>query len=153
MDHALNVLTPTASDHPELIRVWESSVRATHGFLPEHYLVVLRDKLLPEYLKAVTLICCKDEQGRIGGFAGVANGDVHMLFVADEYRGQGMGKRLLAHAVHQLGATRLDVNEQNPEALAFYQHQGFEISGRSATDGLGQPYPLLHLRLKSASAD
>jgi len=150
---SFTLMTPAPGDHPELIRVWESSVRATHDFLPEHYLVLLRDKLLKQYLQAVTLIGCQDQQGRICGFAGVSNGDVHMLFVADEYRGKGVGKRLLKHAVQVLGATRLDVNEQNPQALAFYQHQGFEVSGRSATDGLGQPYPLLHLRLRGSAPE
>ncbi|WP_028696845.1 GNAT family N-acetyltransferase [Pseudomonas cremoricolorata] len=150
MQPTLKLLTPSVDEYPELIRVWESSVRATHDFLPEHYLVVLRDKLLPQYLPEVTLVCCKDERQRICGFVGVANQDVHMLFVADEQRGRGVGKRLLQHAIEVLGAERLDVNEQNPQALAFYQHQGFEVIGRSETDGLGQPYPLLHLRLSAS---
>ena len=70
-----------------------------------------------------------------------------MLFVAPEYRGQGIGKRLLRYAVDELNAERLDVNEQNPQALGFYLHEGFEVTGRSDTDGLGQPYPLLHMTL------
>lgn len=147
MQTALTLHTPTASEYPELINVWESSVRATHDFLPEHYLVLLRDKLLAQYLEAVTLVCCKDAQQRICGFVGVSNNEVHMLFVGDEHRGKGVGKRLLRHAIEALEADRLDVNEQNPEALAFYLHQGFEVTGRSDTDGLGQPYPLLHMRL------
>jgi len=47
----------------------------------------------------------------------------------------------------ELNAERLDVNEQNPQALGFYLHEGFEVIGRSETDGLGQPYPLLHMKL------
>ena len=53
----------------------------------------------------------------------------------------------LQAAIDELGATRVDVNEQNPRALGFYLHEGFEVIGRSETDGLGQPYPLLHMRL------
>ena len=49
--------------------------------------------------------------------------------------------------MEHLNADELDVNEQNPQALGFYLHEGFEVVGRSQTDGLGQPYPLLHLRL------
>jgi putative acetyltransferase len=33
--------------------------------------------------------------------------------------------------------------------VGFYQRMGFEVVGRSAVDGLGQPFPLLHLRLSS----
>ena len=93
------------------------------------------------------LIYCKDRQQRISGFAGVAAGRVEMLFVDPDYRGQGVGKQLLRYAIEHLNAEQLDVNEQNPQALGFYLKQGFEIIGRSETDGMGQPYPLLHLRL------
>jgi hypothetical protein len=56
--------------------------------------------------------------------------------------GEGFG-----NPVHVFGATTLDVNEQNPQAVGFYLHQGFRITGRSPLDGLGKPYPLLHLAL------
>ncbi|MEA5671165.1 GNAT family N-acetyltransferase [Pseudomonas sp. MH2] len=143
----LTLHTPHYSDYPELVRIWEASVRATHDFLPDAYIVLLRDHVLRRYLDAVMLVCCRDTRRRILGFTGVANGRVDMLFVAPEHRGQGVGKRLLHHAISELNADRLDVNEQNPQALGFYLHEGFEIAGRSETDGLGQPYPLLHMRL------
>ena len=146
MPAPLTLQTPRLSDYSELVQLWEDSVRATHDFLPEGYILLLREHVLRRYLDAVMLICCKDRQ-RICGFAGVANGRVDMLFVAPAYRGQGVGKRLLRYAINELNAECLDVNEQNPQALGFYLHEGFEVIGRSATDGLGQPYPLLHMRL------
>lgn len=148
------VHTPSPNDYPRLLQVWEASVRATHDFLPESYIVLLRE-LVPKYLDAVMLICCKDSRQRITGFAGVAAGRVEMLFVDPQYRGQGIGKLLLRHAINELNADELDVNEQNPQAIGFYAKQGFEVIGRSETDGMGKPYPLLHLKLRrtqSASA-
>ncbi|MBA1192673.1 GNAT family N-acetyltransferase [Pseudomonas entomophila] len=139
--------TPTVADYPALMQLWEASVRATHDFLPEHYRVILRDHVLPKYLPAVTLVACKDQEGRFLGFAGVAQQRLDMLFVAPTHQGQGIGTRLLTHAIETLGVRTLDVNEQNPRALDFYRRHGFEITGRAETDGLGQPYPLLHLRL------
>ncbi|MEX5352609.1 GNAT family N-acetyltransferase [Pseudomonas juntendi] len=147
MSSSLTLQTPHVSDYPELVRIWEASVRATHDFLPDAYIVLLREYVLRRYLDAVMLVCCKDTAKRIRGFAGVANGRLDMLFVDPEFIGQGIGKRLLRYAVDELNAERLDVNEQNPKALGFYLHEGFEVSGRSETDGLGQPYPLLHMRL------
>ncbi|WP_449434503.1 GNAT family N-acetyltransferase [Pseudomonas putida] len=147
MRQAMQLQTPHLSDYPDLVQVWEDSVRATHDFLPDSYIVLLREHVLRRYLDAVMLICCKDDQQRIQGFAGVANGRVDMLFVAPQCRGMGIGKRLLRYAIDELNAERLDVNEQNPQALGFYRHEGFEVFGRSETDGLGQPYPLLHMRL------
>lgn len=146
MRAGLMLQTPRYSDYGELVQLWEDSVRATHGFLPDAYILLLREQVLRRYLDAVMLVCCRDRH-RISGFAGVANGYMHMLFVAPDCRGKGIGKRLLRYAIEELNAERLDVNEQNPQALGFYLHEGFEVVGRSETDGLGQPYPLLHMRL------
>lgn len=147
-----SVHTPRLSDYPELARVWEASVRATHDFLPDSYICLLRELLVSQYLDAVMLICCKDAKQRITGFAGVAAGRVEMLFIDPAVRGQGLGKCLLHYAIDELNAVQLDVNEQNPQALGFYLHLGFEVVGRSETDGMGQPYPLLHLRLVQTKA-
>lgn len=81
------------------------------------------------------------------GFAGVAEGNLEMLFVAD--RGQGVSSALLNHATSSLGATKVDVNEQNPAACDFYLNRGFIQVGRSELDADGQPYPTLHLQLKA----
>ncbi|MEF9671735.1 GNAT family N-acetyltransferase, partial [Pseudomonas sp. PCH446] len=75
-------------------------------------------------------------------------GKVEMLFIAPQARGTGLGKQLLRYAIEHLNADELDVNEQNTQAVGFYFKQGFEVIGRSEKDGMGQPYPLLHLRLK-----
>jgi putative acetyltransferase len=140
--------TPNNSDYPELARIWEASVRATHDFLPESYIVLLKELLLTRYLDSVMLVCTKDSSQRITGFAGVAAGKVEMLFIDPLHRGQGLGRQLLRYAINCMNADELDVNEQNPQALGFYLKQGFEVIGRTEHDGLGQPYPLLHLRLR-----
>ena len=143
------IQTPRLRDFEALTEVWEASVRATHDFLPDSYIVLLRQLVISQYLDAVMLICCKDPSSkRIAGFAGVAAGKVEMLFIHPDYRGQGVGKCLLLFAINELNAERLDVNEQNPQAIGFYFKQGFEVVGRCENDGLGQPYPLLPLRLR-----
>ncbi|MCO7608676.1 GNAT family N-acetyltransferase [Pseudomonas chlororaphis] len=148
MRHHPIIHTPKLSDYPELVRVWEDSVRATHDFLPDSYIELLRNLVLTRYLDAVMLICTRDQRQRITGFAGVAAGKIEMLFIDPAHRGQGLGRQLLHYAVEHLNAQQLDVNEQNPQALGFYFKQGFEVVGRSEQDGMGQPYPLLHMRLK-----
>ena len=148
MRHHSVIHTPKLSDYPELTRVWEDSVRATHDFLPDSYIELLKNLVLNRYLDAVMLICTRDQRQHITGFAGVAAGKIEMLFIDPAHRGQGLGKQLLRYAIEHLNADELDVNEQNPQALGFYFKQGFEIIGRSEHDGMGQPYPLLHMRLK-----
>ncbi|AKJ99027.1 MULTISPECIES: GNAT family N-acetyltransferase [Pseudomonas] len=142
--------TPKSSDYQELTQVWEASVRATHDFLPDSYIELLKNLVLTRYLDAVMLICTRDTRQRITGFAGVAAGKIEMLFIDPQHRGQGLGKQLLHYAMEHLNADELDVNEQNPQALGFYLKQGFEVIGRSERDGMNQPYPLLHMRYKQS---
>jgi putative acetyltransferase len=82
-------------------------------------------------------------------FTAVGGDMVEMLFIHPNWRGKGIGKRLLHYAVEKFSAVRLDVNEQNEQAVGFYLHEGFEVAGRSERDGFGKPYPLLHLRLSN----
>ena len=140
--------TPKTSDYTRLVQIWENSVRATHDFLPDSYIDMLKNLVLSRYLDAVMLVCTKDVRQHITGFAGVSAGKVEMLFIDPRYRGQGLGRQLLGYAIEHMNADELDVNEQNPQALGFYLKQGFEVIGRTEHDGLGQPYPLLHMRLR-----
>ena len=73
------------------------------------------------------------------------DGNVEMLFLDPDYRGRGGGSLLLRHAFTSFAATSVDVNEQNPQALGFYQHHGFRVVSRSTHDSTGKPYPILHL--------
>ncbi|WP_421901906.1 acetyltransferase [Maridesulfovibrio sp.] len=137
----------TKSDYAELIELWERSVRATHDFLVDSDIEYLRPLILEQYFDAVCLKCAKDSQGKILGFSGVAEENLEMLFVDPQSRGQGVGSALCKHAIQELGVTKVDVNEQNPQALGFYEHIGFCVVGRSALDGQGKPFPLLHMEL------
>ncbi|WP_425305808.1 acetyltransferase [Atlantibacter hermannii] len=138
------ITTITPQEFPALIPVWENAVRATHDFLSEQDIAALRAQI-PDYFPMVTLRVCRDPQGQIQGFVGLAGETIEMLFIDARSRGKGIGRALLTWAIEQ-GANQLDVNEQNPQALAFYQHCGFEVTGRSALDGQGRPFPLLHMR-------
>ena len=54
---------------------------------------------------------------------------------------------MFAHSVLHMEATKVDVNEQNEQAVGFYLKMGAEVIGSSELDGLGKPFPLLHTRL------
>jgi putative acetyltransferase len=131
-----------------LMEIWESSVRATHAFLGPQQREALRP-LVREALESLTLYTARHgpESAAPDGFAGVAGDLLHMLFVRPEKRGQGLGRALLGHAVDR-GVRRVDVNEHNPQAFAFYQRMGFVVIDRSNLDGQGNPFPLLHMRLE-----
>lgn len=143
----MNIQIAEKADHLKLIEIWEASVRATHDFLAEADLQELKPLILQKYFDAVDLRCVKNENGEIQGFCGVHDGNIEMLFIAPDVRGTGIGAMLVAHAIKAQGASKVDVNEQNQQALGFYQHLGFKVTGRSPVDGQGKPYPLLHMAL------
>lgn len=87
------------------------------------------------------------------GFITHEAGEIHMLFVSPDAQGQGVGTALLEHVAQDQPELRLDVNEQNPSALAFYTGKGFRQVGRSELDGQGRPFPLLHLTRDASSPD
>ena len=147
MSHRVEaLLTLTPADRQRLVEVWENAVRATHLFLSEDDIQFFKPLVRDAYLDAVRLACVRDNQGRIAGFIGTSKDQVDMLFVDPAQHGHGIGRALLRHALAQ-GATRVDVNEQNPQALGFYLRMGFKIASRTEVDGLGKPFPILHLRL------
>lgn len=135
------------SDYAELLVVWENSVRATHDFLEEEDIEYFKPIIMEHAFPSVALYCVKDSQGAILGFLGVLNGKIEMLFLLDKARGKGIGSVLLQHAIDALGATSVDVNEQNPDAVGFYLHMGFKVVSRSPLDDMGKPFPILHLSL------
>jgi putative acetyltransferase len=144
----MQIEQPQEKDYSELTALWEASVRATHDFLSEEDILFFKPLVREQYLKMVTLYCTKDERGRITGFIGIADRKVEMLFIDPALRGQGIGKELLTFATTQKQVTAVDVNEQNSQGVGFYLHQGFTIAGRSETDGMGKPFPILHLEKK-----
>lgn len=143
----MNIAIVEKADYLELIKIWEASVRASHEFLAEGDLQELKPLILEQYFDAVDLRCAKDGYGEIQGFCGVHGGNIEMLFIAPDAHGKGIGAMLAAHAIREQGATKVDVNEQNEQALGFYRHIGFRVTGRSPVDGQGKPYPLLHMAL------
>ncbi len=122
-------------------------MRATHTFLSEEDIAGIRQALVPLYFPAVELYGI-EAGGTLAGFIGLSGEKIEMLFIDDRHRGNGLGSRLIDHAV-ALGARSVDVNEQNPLALGFYLSKGFSVDSRDPLDADGRPFPILHLSLKS----
>ncbi|WP_313419020.1 hypothetical protein [Sphingobacterium multivorum] len=52
--------------------------------------------------------------------------------------------------IRKLQVYKVDVNEQNQQAVDFYLKKGYQLIGRSTVDGMGKSYPILHLHHESA---
>lgn len=131
----------------QLLKVWESSVRATHLFLSEEEIVNIK-KYVPHALKEIPNLIIVENESKIPvGFMGVVENHLEMLFISNEERGKGLGKELLKYGIEKYSVNDLAVNEQNPLAKGFYEHMGFEVYKRTEYDEQGNQYPLLYMKL------
>ncbi len=142
----INIIRAAKSDWPEIMSVWEASVRATHKFLTEEDIKHYGKLILEQYLAEMNLYCVKNG-GVMDVFMGVLDGKLEMLFVRPEAFGKGLGREMLGYAIKACGVDKVDVNEENPGALGFYKHMGFKVVGRTPVDSEGRNYPILHMEL------
>ncbi|WP_418627227.1 GNAT family N-acetyltransferase [Anaerosinus sp.] len=76
---------------------------------------------------------------------------VEMLFLHPDFFRHGIGTELVNYAIHKCKVTHVDVNEQNRRAYEFYLSVGFKVESRSELDEQGNPFSILHLKLKEQS--
>lgn len=131
----------------ELLNVWEASVRATHNFLSDDDINAIKPHVQQGLAVMNDLLYTVDKKGSISGFMAVENEKIEMLFIHPVHRGDGIGKKLIYHAISVCKAAFVDVNEQNIQGVGFYKHVGFKIIDRSPLDANGNPFPLLHMRI------
>ncbi|MEW9079859.1 GNAT family N-acetyltransferase [Terrisporobacter glycolicus] len=135
-------------DMEEILNTWESSVRATHNFLSEEDIISIKPQVIEGAKYVSKLLCVRDKKDMIKAFMGIHDSKIEMLFVSNDSRGNGIGKKLVEYAIEVLNANYVDVNEQNPQALGFYKHMGFKVFKKSEFDEQGNPFPILHMKLK-----
>lgn len=87
-----------------------------------------------------------DDNGQPVGFCGVNGRRLEMLFLHPDMIGKGAGRLLVQHAFDEYQVNAVCVNEQNPNAAAFYRHMGFMLDHRTELDEQGRPFPLLYLK-------
>ena len=148
----MHIRQGTPSDGDVLGDVWLRSVRATHTFLTEEdiqrFLPFVREELGSDKAEIWVL---ESVDGATIGFMELNGNKMEALFLAPEHHRRGGGRRLVQHAQELRDELTVDVNEQNPAARSFYEACGFVAEGRSECDGMGLPFPLVHMRLKPST--
>lgn len=130
----------------KLVELWETSVRATHHFLSAVEVSQIKE-YVPQALAGVAhLLIAENEAGEPIAFLGTENHRLEMLFLSPSVRGKGIGKELIQYGIENYEIRELTVNEQNPQAVGFYEHMGFQTYKRTDCDEEGNPYPLLYMR-------
>ena len=122
----LRPLTP--DEYDRVMYIWLYANLEAHAFIPADYWRDNFDKtreMLPE-----AEVWVYEDDGDICGFIGLTGDYVAGLFVAEEYRGKGIGRVLLAHAKKIHRYLQLNVYEKNLRARTFYEREGFIVTER-----------------------
>lgn len=135
-------------DGGRVVEIWRNAVDATHDFLsPEDRLAI--DEMVCGFLPQAVLLLAVDASDYPLAFMLIDNGHMQALFVDPACRGTGIGAALVRHGLGFHPRMTTDVNEQNAQAIGFYEKLGFKRTGRSPFDGQGRPYPLIHLEYQA----
>lgn len=146
----MNILYITNPDRTEtlvdtLTELWKASVLASHPFLLENDI----KQLVPFVrmgLANIELLIVAEMNHHPVAFIGIDNDKIEMLFVSPTYFGKGVGKQLVELGISQHNVRFVDANEQNPQAVGFYKHMGFEVFERCEKDGQGNPFSILKMK-------
>ena len=138
----------TDKDREQILNVWEKSVLATHDFLNPTDFEEIK-KLVQTFNFNDFEVYCLKQNDEVAGFIGLAERKIEMLFFSPEYIGKGLGRKLTDFAFSELKADKVDVNEQNTNAVKFYKKLGFKTYERTDKDDQGKEYPLLRMKLET----
>ena len=135
---------------PQLIHqftaIWKDSVRATHLFLSEAEIQEIKAHVLQALTGVSHLLVAERVLGQPVAFMGLEGHRLEMLFLSPAERGAGLGRQLLEYGILHYDLQELTVNEQNPQAVGFYRHMGFETYRRTDCDEQSGPSPRLYMK-------
>ncbi|KKC45274.1 acetyltransferase [Acinetobacter sp. V2] len=146
----LNIRMSRPDEGDQVVAIWKSSVDATHDFLTADDRKEIEKEVVGFFSETPVWVAVNADDQPLG-FMFLHDGHMEALFIDAAARGLGVGKALLLHALSLYPNLTIDVNEQNQQAVGFYQHMGFQVTGRSPLDGQDRAYPLLHLGIASTT--
>ncbi len=69
------------------------------------------------------------DDGVVKGIIRVSGDEIEKLYVEPQFQSQGIGAKLLRFAVENFGSSYLWALEYNMRGIAFYQRNGFRLTG------------------------
>ncbi len=133
-------------DLNRVLKIWYEGNLEAHDFISPSYWdrnfnYVKRNLPLSE-------VYVYEIDGYVVGFIGMDNGYVDGLFVDKEYRGTGIGTRLLNYIKEDNDFFTLHVFEKNYGAVTFYENRGLIKKEESVHEDLGEVEYLMYYRKK-----
>jgi len=127
---SVNVDTEIArpGDKSYVEEAWQLKERIRH----EDGVLKQRKGFFTDAYRRSTVYVFKTSRGddeQLMGFAAVRrDGYILFLAVTPEFRGEGIGKRLVGEVADNHDAVTCHARASNQQALGFYEHLGFEVA-------------------------
>ena len=152
----LEIRPARPDDSAVLTRLAHAAKR--HWGYPEEFMRLWKKDLTvtPEFIRRHPVYCVEQRSNILGFYAISGEGvirELEHMWVDPKFMGQGIGRRLLEHALgllHGQDCTRLRI-VSDPNAESFYQKMGAVTVGEVPSRPEGRTLPLLELRLGDGS--
>ena len=79
-----------------------------------------------------------EDGGKIQGFVGLQDAYIAGIFVSNEFRSKGIGKRFIDFIKGRKDRLCLQVYQRNARAIRFYQREGFRIQNEGMDEHTGE---------------
>lgn len=120
-----------------VLQIWLDASLIAHDFIDPAFWQSQVENMRNLYIPASeTYVMERDS--RVVGFYSLLDNQMAALFVAPDCQGQGIGKRLMAHAMTQRPVLTLAVYKNNTASCQFYLSQGFVVTHEQVDEHSGQ---------------
>lgn len=133
-------------DLKRVMRIWYDGNLEAHDFIDKSYWernFGFVKRSLPE-----SEVYVYEIDGYVVGFVGIDEGYIAGLFVDKEYRGVGIGTKLIEYVKELYDFFTLHVFENNYGAVTFYENRGLIKKEESVHEDLGEVEYLMYYRKK-----
>ena len=133
-------------DLKRVMRIWYDGNLEAHDFIDREYW----DRNFGYVKRALSEaeVYVYEINGYVVGFVGIDDGYLEGLFVDKEYRGVGVGTKLVDYIKEKYDFFTLHVFENNYGAITFYENRGLIKKEESVHEDLGEVEYLMYYRRK-----
>ena len=126
------------SDMEDVLRIWLDASVGAHDFVDRDFWQSKINDMENAYIPASETYVYEDE-GAITGFLSLCDNTLAALFVAPEYQGKGIGRKLIEKAKELRQGLELSVYKANERAVRFYEMCGFTCGAERVDARTGHP--------------
>lgn len=120
----------------QIMHLWLTSNLEAHDFIDPSYWSNAVDAVRSQIATADIYVAKENEA--IIAFAGLVGNYVAGIFVAHQYRNQGIGGAIITALKQDYSALELNVFTKNSAAVKFYQKHDFSIAVKSIDTATGE---------------